>query len=121
MKDCIFCKIAKKEIPSEIVYEDDKIVAFKDIHPVAPIHILLIPKKHIPSVADIGKKDIRLMGELIFAAKKIAEDFRIAKEGYRLLFQVHHHGGQVIEHIHLHLIAGAPFPIRQILNESNKL
>lgn len=108
MNECLFCNIANKETPAQIVYENKRIIAFKDIHPLAPVHILLIPKKHIPSVVDIEKKDTRLMGELIFTAKKIADDFQISKGGYKLLFRVHHHGGQVIDHIHLHLIGGAP-------------
>ena len=105
---CIFCKIVNKEIPSDIVYEGDKVIAFKDIHPLAPVHILLIPKKHIPSIVDIKKEDVGLMGEMIFVAKKIADDFGISENGYKLLFRVHHHGGQVVDHIHLHLIGGAP-------------
>lgn len=108
MRDCLFCNIANKKTPAKIVYENKRIVAFKDIHPLAPVHILLIPKKHIPSIVDIEKKDTRLMGELIFAAKKIADDFQISEGGYKLLFRVHRHGGQVIDHIHLHLIGGAP-------------
>lgn len=105
--DCLFCKIASKEAPANIVYEDDDVVAFKDIHPLAPVHILIIPKKHIPSIVDIQKKDIKLMGEMIYAAKKIADNLHISKGGYKLLFRVRNYGGQVIDHIHLHLIGGA--------------
>jgi len=110
---CIFCKIAKKEIPSEFLYEDDLVVAFRDIHPIAPVHVLVIPKKHIENVTDIQNGDERLMGRLILAAKKIADDLKISKEGYKLLFRVGKHGGQEVEHIHLHLIGGAK--LREII------
>lgn len=106
MTDCIFCKITNKEISAEFLYEDDLVVAFHDIHPIAPVHVLVIPKKHIKSVADISEKDEKLMGRIIFTAKKIAENLKISKEGYKLLFRVGRHGGQEVEHIHLHLIGG---------------
>lgn len=105
---CIFCKIIVKELLSSIVYEDEDVLAFKDIHPLAPVHILIIPKKHIESVAMIAKEDIELMGKIILAAKKIADNFGLSQDGYKLLFRVGNHGGQVVEHIHLHLIGGAP-------------
>ena len=105
--DCIFCKIAKKEIPADIVYEDDDIIAFRDLHPIAPVHILVIPKKHISSIADISADDTLLMGKLVVAAKKIAEDLKIGGYGYKLLFRVGEHGGQEVGHIHLHLLGGA--------------
>lgn len=104
---CIFCKIANKEISTEFLCEDDLVVAFRDIHPIAPVHILVIPKKHIESVADIAEADEQLMGRLILVAKKVAEDLKISQEGYKLLFRVGKHGGQEVEHIHLHLIGGA--------------
>ncbi len=104
---CVFCKIAQKQIPADIVYEDKDIIAFHDMHPIAPVHILVIPKKHIARVTDISEEDTMLMGQLIVAAKKIAEDLKIAKDGYKLLFRVGEHGGQEVEHIHLHLIGGA--------------
>lgn len=105
--DCVFCKIARKEIPADIVYEDDDIIAFRDAHPIAPVHVLVIPKRHIESIADIADKDTMLMGKLIAAAKKIAEDLKISEKGYKLLFRVGQHGGQEIQHIHLHLLGGA--------------
>ena len=83
------------------------VVAFRDAHPIAPVHVLVIPKKHIESVADISEKNEQLMGRLILAAKKIAEDLKISEKGYKLLFRVGEHGGQEVEHIHLHLIGGA--------------
>jgi len=105
--DCIFCKIAQKEIPADIAREDEDVIAFRDVHPIAPVHILVIPKKHIASVADISEKDTLLMGKLVATAKKIAEDLKISENGYKLLFRVGEHGGQEVGHIHLHLIGGA--------------
>ena len=105
--DCVFCKIVRKEIPAEIVYEDEDVIAFRDAHPIAPVHILVIPKKHITSIVDISEEDAPLMGKLIFAAKKIAEDLKISEKGYKLLIRVGEHGGQEVKHIHLHLIGGA--------------
>jgi len=110
MTDCLFCKIASKEAPAEIVYEDDKIVAFKNVRPVAPIHILIIPKKHIPSVNHLEKKDKNLTGELFLTAQRIARDQGIAKTGYKLVFNVGKGGGQIIEHLHLHLLGGWQTP-----------
>jgi histidine triad (HIT) family protein len=107
MKDCVFCKIARKEIPADIVYEDEDAIAFRDAHPIAPVHVLVIPKKHIVSVADISEQEAPLMGKIIYAAKKVAEDLRISEKGYKLLFRVGEHGGQEVGHIHLHLIGGA--------------
>lgn len=105
--DCIFCKIAKKEIPAEIVFEDKDVIAFRDIKPIAPVHILIIPKKHIVSVAEASEDDTLVMGKLIIAAKKIAEKFGISKKGYKLLIRVGREGGQEVDHIHLHLLGGA--------------
>jgi len=105
--DCVFCKIANKEISANIVFEDDDIIAFNDIKPIAPAHILVIPKNHIASVTDINEKDVVLMGKLIAAAKKIAEDMNISKGGYKLLIRVGRNGGQEVGHIHLHLLGGA--------------
>ena len=104
---CVFCKIAKKEIPADVIYEDTEILAFKDDSPVAPVHILVIPKKHIETVNDLTEDDIDLVGRLILIAKKIAKEQGIADEGYKLLFRVGKYGGQEVPHIHLHLIGGA--------------
>jgi histidine triad (HIT) family protein len=106
--DCIFCKIVKHEVPTEFVYQNDLVVAFKDLHPIAPVHILLIPKKHIPTVDDLEKQDEQIAGRLIMTAQKIARDLKIAETGYKLLFRVKKHGGQEIDHLHLHLLGGAP-------------
>jgi len=103
---CIFCKIIKKEIPSEIVYENEKVLAFKDIKPLAPIHILIVPKKHIISVDHLEIKDRILMGDLILSAQKISREQKINKTGYKLVFNVGPGGGQIINHLHLHLLGG---------------
>ena len=103
---CVFCKIIKKEVPAEIVFEDEDVIAFKDIKPIAPVHIVIISKKHIVSIVDIKEEDEVLMGKLIMTAKKIADDLKIFKKGYRLLIRVGRGGGQEIDHIHLHLLSG---------------
>ena len=108
MASCIFCKILSREIPSIIIYEDDVIFAFDDIHPLAPVHVLVIPKEHIPSIADTDEKHTPLMGKMIMVAKQIAEEKGIATSGYKLLIRVKKDGGQEVDHIHLHLIGGAP-------------
>ena len=104
MKNCLFCKIINKEVPSEIIYEDEKVIAFKDIHPKAPIHLLIVPKKHIPSVNHLEIEDKTLMGELILVAQKIAREKNL--KGYRLQINVGRPAGQIIDHLHLHLLAG---------------
>lgn len=103
---CIFCKIANKEIPANIVYEDDKFIAFKDINPKAPIHFLIVPKKHILSVDHLEIQDKELMGKLFLVAQKIARKQGVAKSGYKLVFNVGKGGGQLINHLHLHLLGG---------------
>ncbi len=104
--DCLFCKIIKKEVASEIVYEDDKILAFKDINPQAPIHLLIVPKKHIPSVDHVEFQDKELMGDLILAAQKIAKEKKL--RGYKLQINVGRSAGQIVDHLHLHLLSGKP-------------
>lgn len=101
-KKTLFEKIIAREIPANIQYEDDEIIAIDDINPKTPIHILVIPKKPIPKISDIESKDQELMGKLIYRAKKIAEEKKL--EGYKLLFNVGEKGGQEIFHIHLHLM-----------------
>jgi len=105
---CIFCKIINGEIESDIVFENDKLIAFKDLNPQAPIHILIIPKKHISRIEDLKKQDSSLMGDLVFAAKQIAVKMNV-KGGYRLVFNNGSNAGQEVEHIHLHLLAGRKF------------
>jgi len=104
--NCIFCQIAKKELPAAIIYEDENIVAFKDINPIAPIHYLIIPKKHIDSVNQLEPEDKELVGELFLVAKKIAKTEGIADNGYRLVFNVGKNSGQMVDHLHLHLLGG---------------
>jgi len=103
---CIFCEIVNRKAPAEVVYEDEEIIAFKDIHPVAPVHILVVPKRHIDSVEDLKEEDGGLAGKLILTAQKVARQFSIDKSGYKLVFNVGRGGGQIIDHIHLHLIGG---------------
>ncbi len=107
---CIFCKIANKEIPTEIIYENNGIIAFKDVKPVAPVHILVISKLHIPSVNHLELKDKALMGELIFAAQKIAKEQNVDRSGYRLILNIGKDAGQTVNHLHLHLIGGQKLP-----------
>lgn len=106
MDDCIFCKIIKGQIPSCIVYEDEEIIAFKDIHPVAPIHILVIPKKHIESINDIKPEDEKVIGKIYSVIKQIAKEQGIAERGYRVIVNCGEDGGQEVMHLHYHLIGG---------------
>ncbi len=106
MNNCLFCKIANKEIPTEIVYENNFVIAFNDINPKSPIHILIVPKKHIATIDDVTETDKNLIDELILAAKTIACEKNISNTGYRLVFNVKNHGGQEVDHIHLHLLGG---------------
>ena len=106
MKKCLFCQIVAKKIPANIIYEDEKFIVFYDINPIAPLHLLLVPKIHIPSVNDLKAKDKKLIGELFLLAKKIAKKQRVSKKGYRLIFNVGKEGGQAIKHLHLHLLGG---------------
>jgi len=106
MADCLFCKIVNKEIPSNILFEDDDVLAFKDINPQAPIHFLIIPKKHIATMNDLQQEDEVLAGKIILTAKKLAEQENIAENGYRVAFNCNHDGGQEVYHIHLHLLGG---------------
>lgn len=105
-QDCLFCKIIKGEIPSDKVFEDDEVFAFRDIQPAAPTHILVIPKKHIPSVSQMSEDDTLLIGKLIYTATGIAEQEDIEKSGYRLVINNGPDAGMAVNHIHLHLIGG---------------
>lgn len=104
---CLFCKIVNKEIKADIVWEDDDILAFRDIHPLAPVHILIIPKRHIASINDLAQDDMQLAGKFIITAKEVAEKLSIKYSGYKLLFRVGRDGGQEVPHIHMHLLGGA--------------
>jgi len=104
--DCLFCKIVHREIPSEFIYEDDSFVVFRDIKPHAPVHILIVPKQHIRSINDLEEKDNELVGRMFLVAKEVAKAEGINESGYKLLFNVEKGGGQVIFHLHLHLLGG---------------
>lgn len=106
MDNCLFCGIAQEQTDTKLVHQDDQAVAFADIHPKAPVHILIVPKKHIASTAELTESDEQLVGHLILVAKKIAKQEGIEDDGYRLVFNTKSHGGQIIDHIHLHLLGG---------------
>lgn len=106
MSDCLFCKIVDKEIPSDIVYDSDSVLAFNDISPQAPHHVLIIPKKHIPTLNDISINDRDVVGELHLVAKQVADERGISGSGYRTVFNCNSDAGQAVFHIHLHLLGG---------------
>ena len=109
MEDCLFCKIIKGEIPSNKVYEDEEILAFHDIKPSAPIHILVIPKKHITSLAHMEKEDEAIIGKIYSVINKIAEDEGFKQDGYRVVVNCGKNGGQTVMHLHFHILAGKQF------------
>jgi histidine triad (HIT) family protein len=104
--DCIFCKIINKELPSEVVFEDDQVLAIKDINPLAPVHLLLITKKHIVSLDEVSPADEGLMGHMLTIAQKLAREFGIAESGYRVVTNIGEEGGQVVKHLHFHVLGG---------------
>ena len=106
MEDCIFCKIANKEIPSNIVYENDDILAFRDINPVAPVHILVIPKKHLSSVLDLSEEDEMLVGKIYTIINEITRKEGIDESGFRIVVNCGEDGGQEVKHLHFHIIGG---------------
>lgn len=106
MDDCIFCRIVDRKIPSTIVYEDDNVLAFKDINPVAPVHVVIVPKQHIANVNELTPENASVLGEIHLAAKRIAEDAGIADKGYRLINNCGADAGQTVFHLHYHLIGG---------------
>lgn len=108
MTDCIFCKIADGKIPATVVYQNDEVLAFRDLNPQAPTHILVIPKKHIATSNDIQPDDAALIGKLYLAAKQIAKDEGIAESGYRTVMNCNRGAGQTVFHIHLHVLGGRP-------------
>ncbi|HCD41029.1 MAG TPA: histidine triad nucleotide-binding protein [Firmicutes bacterium] len=105
MNDCLFCKIARKEIPADIVYEDDDVLAFRDIRPQAPVHVLVIPKRHIASLADLTQEDKDVMGHVTLVASRLARDLGVS-EGYRVVINCGKDAGQSVFHIHMHLLGG---------------
>lgn len=106
MEDCLFCKIIKGEIPSSKVYEDEEFLAFNDINPATPIHILVIPKKHITSLAHLEKEDEALVGRIYGVINKIAEEQGFKQDGYRVVVNCGKNGGQTVMHLHFHILAG---------------
>lgn len=104
MSDCIFCKIANKEINSEIVYENKNVVAFKDLNPKAKIHILIVPKKHYETILDLDEKEI--MEDMLTAIKEIAKEYKIEEDGFRLINNCKEYGGQEVMHLHIHMLGG---------------
>jgi histidine triad (HIT) family protein len=108
MTDCIFCKIASGDIPGDIVYQDDDVLAFRDLNPQAPTHILVIPRKHIATTNDIQPEDAELVGKMYLAAKQVAKDEGIAEPGYRTVLNCNAGAGQTVFHLHLHLLGGRP-------------
>ena len=109
MADCIFCQIASGEIPAKKVFESDDHVAFEDVNPVAPVHILIIPKKHIATLNDTGDDDAERLGKLFTIAKRIAAENDLSEQGYRTVVNCMSGAGQSVWHIHMHLIGGRPF------------
>ena len=104
--ECIFCKIIDGELPSDIVYRDERVIGFRDINPIAPVHLLIIPRKHIPSIRDLSDDDLPLLGHMTVVANKLAEDEGIADGGYRLIINCGEEAGQTVHHIHMHLLGG---------------
>jgi len=106
MSDCLFCKIIAGDIPADIVYQDDDVIAFRDINPQAPTHVLVIPRKHIATINDLTPGDAPLVGQMYLATKTVAEQEGIADAGYRSVFNCNRDAGQVVFHIHLHVLGG---------------
>ncbi len=109
MENCIFCKILKGEIPSDKVYEDELLYAFRDIAPAAPVHVLIIPKEHIESTNALNAEHKELLGHIVLTAAKIAKDLGVAEDGYRILNNCGKNAGQTVFHLHFHLLAGDEF------------
>lgn len=114
MENCIFCKIIDRQIPSAIVYEDDKVLAFNDINPVAPVHVVIIPKVHIASVNDLTAGNAAVVVDIFLAAQKIAEKLGIADKGYRIINNCGADAGQTVFHLHYHLIGGLKLGVKII-------
>ena len=110
MEECVFCKIVKGEIPSTKVYEDEKVVAFKDIEPIAPIHILVIPKEHIQSLIEL--KNDELLVHIFKVIKQVAKETGVSEKGYRVLTNIGEDGGQAVKHLHFHVMGGTKLPTR---------
>ncbi|WP_040211355.1 histidine triad nucleotide-binding protein [Clostridium polynesiense] len=109
MNDCIFCKIVEGDIPSKKIYEDDKVLAFQDIKPEAPVHVLIIPKAHIESVNNINEENSEIIGHIFLVINKLAKTLEIEKDGYRVVNNCGVNGGQTVPHLHFHLFGGKSF------------
>lgn len=105
---CIFCRIVNKEIPAKVVYEDDRVLAFHDINPQAPYHILVIPKKHLSTLLEISEEDKDLIGHIYMTINKIAQDLGFAERGFRVVVNCKEEAGQTVFHVHFHVLAGRP-------------
>jgi histidine triad (HIT) family protein len=117
--NCIFCQISTHQQSADIICEDEEMIVFKDINPKARIHLLITPKKHIESINHLKKEDRELVSQMIFLAKKIAQEQKISQAGYKLLFNVGRGGGQLIDHLHLHLMGGGEIRERTIISGIN--
>jgi histidine triad (HIT) family protein len=106
---CLFCKIVSREIPAKVVYEDDRVLAFEDINPQAPVHVLVVPKRHIATLNDLAEGDDALVGEIVRRGAAIAESRAVAADGFRTVFNTNRAAGQTVFHIHLHVIGGRSF------------
>jgi len=106
MNDCIFCKIVAGGIPCQKVYEDDEVLAFDDIHPMAPVHVVIVPKRHIPTLLDVTGKEMPVAGALVKAAQEVSKKKGIDKSGFRVVINCNEEGGQVVFHLHMHLLGG---------------
>ena len=104
--DCIFCRIISGDIPSDILYQDEQVVAFRDINPKAPVHLLLVPREHIESLAELSEDEASIMGHLVAVANRLAREAGISDKGYRLVVNSGPEGGQEVPHLHLHLLGG---------------
>lgn len=109
MSDCLFCKIAAKEIPARLAYEDADVLAFHDIRPQAPVHLQVIPKRHIARVSELKESDAAMMAKLVFTANRLAKELHVAEPGYRLVVNCNPAAGQSVYHLHLHLLGGRSF------------
>jgi len=106
MQDCVFCKIASGEIPSKKVYSDDEFYAFRDLNPQAPVHILLVPRKHVDRIVEFGDTDAPLIGRMLLVANKIAESEGLVDKGFRYVLNCNEQGGQTVFHVHVHILGG---------------
>ncbi len=104
--DCVFCRIAQKTLPTELLFEDEHVCAFNDVHPQAPVHVLIIPKQHIATLNETNETDSILLAKLLLTAQQLAAKYDLADNGYRLIFNTNPNGGQTVYHLHLHLLGG---------------